>query len=829
MQTLSRRFLLGVGLTALVATLTASMATFAVVREELIRRQVSTLNDYVRERAINVDRRFSALSAVHASAVRELTQAMDRLRPQTAQAFLERYFPEKGDGTRRSRDGDYDGHATADGEYIHGMGGLITHAAALDPVERNALVAAFHIVQHFGEGVQSGYDNFYFATPSTRLVMFAPTRADRLLFYRKQAPADLDIRSEEMMRMIAPTADPKRVTRCTSLQRLVQDNVGTRTATACLTPFDYKGRWVGAFGSSMQLTDFFAGAVRTTLPGATSLIARSDGELIAYPGIDRLGRSEAAVSALEKRLGVKAIVDAVRRQGGERGVIKSPDGRDVVAFARLNGPDWYLMIRYPAAEAERSAMGTAFWVLAIGLLAALIQTALIVALARRSLAEPLRRLAQSRDAEGRDLGELPARADEIGVLARALRDERAERAALLASLEARVQARTAELERANAEKSRFLANMSHELRTPLNGVVAVSQILAAQQKTKRNRDLAELIVSSGRLLERVLTDILDFARIEAGQMTLSLEPFDLGRLVERTAELHRAAAEAKGLALRWSVAPRAAGAYVGDPIRLTQVLSNLLSNAVKFTEAGEVVLTVARDDAGLSFVVRDTGIGFDETVKARLFNRFEQADDSIRKRFGGTGLGLAICRHLVGKMGGGIEVESAPGRGSAFTVSLDLPEASGPTAEAADDAAVALPPGVRVLLAEDHPTNQKIVSLILDAVGVDLTIVGDGRQALEALRRGPAFDVVLMDMQMPEMDGLSATRALRELEAATAAPRTAVVMLTANALPEHVRSSLAAGADAHVAKPLQAGELLRLIDRLTRCAAEPPRASAAVA
>ena len=242
------------------------------------------------------------------------------------------------------------------------------------------------------------------------------------------------------------------------------------------------------------------------------------------------------------------------------------------------------------------------------------------------------------------------------------------------------------------------------------------------------------------------------------------------------------------------------------------MLSNLLSNAVKFTEAGGVTLRVERDGAGpLRFSVSDTGIGFSDEVKARLFRRFEQADDSIRRRFGGTGLGLAISRSLVELMGGEVDVVSQPGRGSTFTISVPLVQTQGAEEGASGGPSTVLDiAGRRVLLAEDHPTNQKVVQLILQSVGVEPVIVENGALALAALR-AERFDIVLMDMQMPELDGLSATASLREFEAENGLPRTPVIMLTANALDEHVRASSEAGADLHLSKPIRAAALIEAI------------------
>jgi CheY-like chemotaxis protein/nitrogen-specific signal transduction histidine kinase len=397
------------------------------------------------------------------------------------------------------------------------------------------------------------------------------------------------------------------------------------------------------------------------------------------------------------------------------------------------------------------------------------------------------------------------------VLAKSLRNERGKVERVLATLEDRVKERTVQLERANTEKSRFLANMSHELRTPLNGVIAISETLAAQQTTDKGRELAELIASSGRLLERVLTDILDFSKIEAGEIRLAHDPFSMERLVRGIAELHRASADSKGLSFEWSVAPEAAGRFAGDTVRLTQILSNLLSNAVKFTDAGRVRLDVTECEGQIRFAVTDSGIGFSEEVQARLFNRFEQADTSIRRRFGGTGLGLAISRSLAELMDGHVTATSQPGKGSTFCLLAPLARRDGVEEEVRTPAQHSVDiAGRRILLAEDHPTNQKVVQLILDSVGISPVIVENGALALDLLR-AETFDVVLMDMQMPELDGLAATAMLRAHERANGLRRTPVIMLTANALDEHVKASHDAGADLHLSKPIQAQALIGAI------------------
>ena len=808
---------------SLMVTVLGAIGGFVVFQHDLAERQVRYLDDYVRERSSNIDRRFTNLEAMHQSAVRELQSRASHLSPADVDRLMDVYYPLQADGTRRSRPADFDGETKRDGVRVYGMGAYLPHPGDLTPLEKATMVAAYTIVSDFGQAERASYDNFYFFTPQTRLVMFGPDRPDHLMFYRHDAPANLDVSKEDMAKITLPSADPQRVTRCTALQRLVQNVHGERLATGCITPAYMGGQFMGSFGSSIQLTGFFLSAVKNTLPGSSSLIVTADGDLIAYPEFgQRRSASPELVDHYERALGLKAMLGAIRTGGKDSGVVTSPDGRNIVAYGRLYGPNWYLLLSYPKAAIAWSAAKSASWILLLGLVASLVQTLLVVWMARRTLVKPLERLSAScapdsaeetaaADSASEDIAGIEQRGDEIGVLARALRTERERADELLSSLEVRVQERTAELERANAEKSRFLANMSHELRTPLNGVIAISESLADRQKTKANRDLAELIVSSGRLLEQVLTDILDFSKIEAGEVRLNSEVFSVRCLVSQIARLHEASAEEKGLAFKWSVDPAVDDHYRGDPVRLTQVLSNLLSNAVKFTETGGVTLIVGAEDEALRFTITDTGIGFDDQVKARLFQRFEQADASIRRKYGGAGLGLAISRSLVEMMGGRISAASRPGQGSSFDVRIALEPAEAPSdGDGGEDKMELNLEGRRVLLAEDHPTNQKVVQIILGAVGVDLIIVENGQLALDYLKANPV-DIVLMDMQMPELDGLSATAAFRAFEVQTGAERTPVIMLTANALDEHVKASLAAGADRHIAKPIRPMELLEAI------------------
>ena len=388
----------------------------------------------------------------------------------------------------------------------------------------------------------------------------------------------------------------------------------------------------------------------------------------------------------------------------------------------------------------------------------------------------------------------------------------------------------AQAEAASLAKSAFLATMSHEIRTPLNGVLGMTQALAADPTlTQHQRARLDMIRASGESLLAILNDILDLSKVEAGKLELESIEFDLEAIAQGAHAQFKAMAVDKGLEFKLAIDPAAKGAYLGDPTRVRQVIYNLISNALKFTERGEI--RVAIDPApggGLRLTVADTGIGMAPEQLQRIFDKFEQADASSTRRYGGTGLGLAICRDLCGLMGGSITAESEPGRGARFTVVLPLPQvtepaaagalpAVGEAAEAEAEDAAAL----RILAAEDNPTNQMVLKALLAQVGVEPVMVENGALALEAWTTGE-FDLILMDIQMPQMDGMEATRAIRRAEAETGRARTPIVALTANAMSHQVAEYAAAGMDAHVPKPIDVAALFATMERLLNEPAEAP-------
>jgi signal transduction histidine kinase/ActR/RegA family two-component response regulator len=392
----------------------------------------------------------------------------------------------------------------------------------------------------------------------------------------------------------------------------------------------------------------------------------------------------------------------------------------------------------------------------------------------------------------------------------------------------------------NRARSSFLAMMSHEIRTPMNAVLGLVSVMLDEDLPDNQRTVVSAIRQSTGSLLRILNDILDFSRLDAGRLAFTPGPFSPATLTQEALSVHGPAAMAKGLYIGTDIGADLPAVLLGDAGRLRQVLDNLVSNAVKFTAAGEVLIRARclerlDDAARMQWEVCDTGIGVPADRLGHLFVEFVQADDSIARRYGGSGLGLAISRRIVEQMGGAIEAESRQGEGSVFRFSVTLrhadtaalPAAAGVLCDQADRFRAALQRlgrPMRVLLAEDNPTNQFVVKLLLRGFDVALDMVADGRAAVQAASATP-YDAICMDMLMPEMDGLQATRAIRRLGGtATNLP---IIALTANAFPEDVKACMEAGMTDFAAKPVSREALLQVLETALSTPRDPRLARAA--
>jgi signal transduction histidine kinase/ActR/RegA family two-component response regulator len=400
-------------------------------------------------------------------------------------------------------------------------------------------------------------------------------------------------------------------------------------------------------------------------------------------------------------------------------------------------------------------------------------------------------------------------------------------------------------EQANAAKSEFLTVMSHEIRTPLNGVLGMAQAMAADELPERQAERLAVVRQSGEVLLTLLNDLLDISKIEAAKLELEKGLVNLPELAAHAQAAFSPLAAAKGVSMKVWVADAAKPPRQGDPMRVRQILFNLIGNAVKFTESGRITARITASGDEIVLEVADTGPGMSPEVLSTLFERFTQADASNARRYGGSGLGLSIARGLARMMVGDITVHSAVGHGSTFTARLRLPEsAAQAAAPEPTPAPVAVPPGpaaavlgpepvadgedgLRILAAEDNATNRLVLKTLLEQIGLGASFVENGAEAVEAWRTG-RWDLILMDIQMPEMDGVTATREIRRMEAESGRPRTPIVALTANAMAHQVSEYRVAGMDALSPKPIQLPQLVATIQEVL-AAAEAAPADQAVA
>jgi signal transduction histidine kinase len=382
--------------------------------------------------------------------------------------------------------------------------------------------------------------------------------------------------------------------------------------------------------------------------------------------------------------------------------------------------------------------------------------------------------------------------------------------------------RAKEIEAAAAAKSRFLAMMSHEIRTPLNAVIGLTDILLHSELTDDQRQMIETVKQSGAGLLNIINDILDFSKLEVNKVALELVEFDLLELATAVVNIMSAQAKAKGLTLMLAVASDVPKIITADGGRIQQILLNLIGNAIKFTPAGEILVGIGlaqtnSDGVSIKFSVTDPGIGISPQAQARLFQPFSQADISTTRRFGGTGLGLVISKQLVELMGGSMNIESVEGKGSTFWFTLLTPriEQRQAPARRQENQNHSTPlldrmKGARILLVEDNPVNQMVALRLLKLLGVHAEVAADGVEAVEAA--GQSYDLLLMDCEMPNMDGYQATAEIRRREA-DSGRRTRIVAMTANAMSGDREKCLDAGMDDYIAKPIQLDSLQAALER----------------
>lgn len=814
---------------ATVAILGTLLVGYRIQQTELLLAESE--QKLVAQRAHEIQYRFDEISTAHTVAEELQKERFDRLKQSEVDRKFQAAFVPKADGTWRSRDFMFDGGIDPVLGRVSGIAGYIA-PGVLDFERKRYLVAVLDSIISVSPGQRGLLESLWHVSPYGDILIFAPEREDRLLFYRESAPAKSDFLALPFVQAALPENNPGGKVTCTSLSRAVFDPSGKTLITSCQTPTIVARELVGVWGTSLLMNERLTEIVQRQ-DDRTIALAGSDGTLIAAPGM--LGREVVSAS----------IVESVRQDlhwphlladlagSSSQGIISKPNLPSLVAYARIQGPNWLLVHLRDRAEIARQLFADWPLLLAMSLLLLLLQVGLVLWFIGSRIAGPLKAITATYPtdvefeiARARLRGRAPT---EISTLAEQLASAWSKIQGHVIELEHRVADRTVELsgalreaEATNRAMTVLLANVSHEIRTPLNAVVAMSGVLLRADLPAAQHEMARLILSSSETLKTVVSDILDASKLESGRLALVIDAFDLATSLDDVCAGFAIAAREEGLSLVVDHDSRVQGWFLGDSHRLSQIIGNLVSNGIKFTEQGGVTVTTRcveqqRDATLVEIAVSDTGSGFSPEFAQRLFGRFEQADDAVTRRLGGTGLGLSISRALAELMGGTLSATSEPGKGSCFTLRVPLVRTSPPSRQDPADRwkrTTDVRRSISVLVVEDHPRNQQVMMILLDQIGASTTIAASGKEALQ-LANETQFDLILMDMQLPDMDGNVVTMQLRTEEMRRSSGlRTPIIMVTANAAPENAAAALAAGCDAHLAKPVLPETLYRTIDQL---------------
>ncbi|MBO6729412.1 MAG: response regulator [Maricaulis sp.] len=820
-RSLTLRIVTAILLSTLALSVVATILVANSFWRDIERQQTQSLDMYIAERAHRANDMFQEIRQAHLTAQTALDRRLVALSDARVEAEFDRLFPVNDDGTRRSIDALFDGYTDEHGNFHHGVGAFMGSLQPLDINRKRLLLAAYNVVDQGGGMLEGRVQNLYLFTPYNELVISAASREDQLMFYRREAPPDFDLTQSSFTQLVTPESNPDGAFLCDELSQIAFIQNREALTTGCFTPVRRNGEHLGAFGTTVPLQVHFREAMTDTLPDGQNLFINGAGDLIAHRDLLDGEITQDVVDALADQLGVDMIHQAILGSGETEGALVSPDGRWLVGFSRMIGPDWFYVTLLDREALRADAIRETGKILAVAIIGVALQALFLLWYFRRHIVSPLGALTRhfSPDVEKRpDVScathLLATRRDEIGALTRTLADQDLRNRQLMTELEDRVEARTRELAKANQAKSEFIANMSHELRTPLNGIYGLAQALESNLEEPELKEQARMIQASGETLTLLLSDILDMSKIEAGKLEMSPTQVKLPQLLNDIHALFSAQAGDKGLEFKLEMDPALPDSGTVDAHRVRQCLSNLLSNAIKFTDSGKIITRASarevEDGHIITVAVEDSGIGMDAAVTEKLFAPFQQADASTSTRFGGTGLGLVISRNLARMMGGDIRVDSAPGKGSCFTLEFklagksrrDTVETVAQTpVELAKDPQFAPLHGRSILLVEDNLINREVAKAFLKPLGATVTEAHDGKQGVDAVVDS-AFDLVLMDMRMPVMDGLEATRQIRAL--GNGRSTLPIVALTANATEEDARACRAAGMNSFAAKPLNA-------------------------
>ncbi|WP_417319726.1 ATP-binding protein [Emcibacter sp.] len=816
----------------LAITILVCSISFYLVRNNYEDELLDGLRSYMEQRIDRESRLFDDIRQLHESARAEFIRRLDDPAPTDLEERFDQLFPLMPDGTRRSNPLLFDGMKLADNVPVRGFGAFISDGRDLSLNDKKNLLTVFYIVRDFGYTNLARFSNFYFFTPDNKLLILAPDREDKLLFYRQDAPADFNYYNEEVNQITLPENNPGRTTQCTSLQPIIYDQTDKTWTTGCMTPMDINGKHIGAWGSSILLNELLDHAILERLPEARNMIITDQGKLIAHPDITYQG-DQSLIRHLDIPTSsndyMKAVFQKVREHGKKKVfLIDNREYGEYISAGYIEGPGWYFLTSLPARMVSDHAFTIAFGLLLIGLFAILATSGVIYFVVKNTIVRPVSELAETSNqiALGRfidledneELSKLTGRSDEIGGLANDFNAMALQLKSLFQSLEDKVEKRTTDLnkakkeaERANRAKSAFLANMSHEIRTPLNGIIGILDILEKRNLDDQTRHYVETAEHSSRILLDLINDILDLTRLEAGKLQLHNSSVNLGEVTADILKGLAIQAENKKLELAGDVSNSSSFWVKIDAKAYRQILLNLVGNAIKFTEDGQIAVSLAMEDLKNGTVravlsVRDTGIGISEEDLPRLFDRFEQVTAHHEHKYQGTGLGLAICHQLVELMSGTIRAESMVDQGSIFTVEFVLDIAKAPAnANSRKRQDQDVPPDLKILAVDDNQINRMIIEKMCQSLKMETAMASGGQEAIDIVRKtmeakAAPFDLLLLDISMPDKDGPQTLAEIRCL--GDWAVHVPAIALTAHSLDGDRERFLLQGMAGYVAKPV---------------------------
>jgi len=851
---------LGLRTTVAIAVRTAlilaalSITIFYLVEDALEEQAFNNLEANIRERTLRESALFERMQEVQIRANERLRKAMSAELASITPAFFDELFPKHADGSRRSNPALFEGRVIGGQTQIYGMGAFLSRAHDIDQGRMNLMHRALLVVDEVGSTLFPTFESFYFLTPNSDLIIRAPARDDKLIYYRETAPADLDFSDAEFVEITRPENNPTRRIRCTQLTQILYDQGGDIWTTGCMTPVYLGDEYVGAWGSSILLNDLLENAIADHVEDARNMIITADGNLIAHPDFGTEG-SEIQRNLVIRQSGsseLNAILDALEARPDEPYfVTEAPDGSAIWAIGKIAVADWYFVITYPTELITDQAGSVVYIVGLIAFFGLMVVLFTMQYTLRKRVVEPLNTLVErtqqlasgdfenlQKDAGGdiEVLGSSPGHGDEIDILTRSTEKMANDLRTIFATLENRVDLRTRELdfarreaERASAAKTDFLANMSHELRTPLTGVLGILDLLADAELKETDRNYVALARQSSNLLLTLVNDILDLSRLEAGKYAVSYEVIEPLQLVKETADSLALLATQKDLEFVLNIENQTGGKYRLDTKVLRQLIVNLVGNAIKFTEAGRVSVDADISDGEggdslLNVSVTDTGTGIPPDALHSVFDRFKQMKNVTDEMREGSGLGLAICYDLVELLGGTINVESELGVGSKFSFSLpiqisDLDEneevlaADGSTLDVHQIDRLR---ELRLLAVDDNIVNRMLIEKLCRKFCGHIDVVSSGPEMIDAFKAslngsGQEYDLLLMDINMPDMDGIETLSHIRNLETDHSVP---VIALTADALEGAEDKYRSHGMQGYTSKPIV---LLDLKREILRC------------